>query len=207
MTVNVVLVEPAGIKTVAGTLAGDVLVSLTVAPPLGAARERLTVPVVELPPMTGFGSNVSSLTFGGGTSQTAGVPPPPQISGDVQVPHAIHAPQPSGTAPQFLPCAAHVVGVHGPHTFGTPPAPQLCGSVQLPQVIVLPQPSEIVPQFLPSDSHVIGAHAGGGSTSRYAASCPVLRFVAWPTMTEPSAETAFAKIKCHPPVLTSVFRS
>ena len=45
--------------------------------------------------------------------QTFGVPPPPQISGAVQVPQLRVKPvqSPSGIVPQFFPCAAQVVGV------------------------------------------------------------------------------------------------
>jgi hypothetical protein len=57
--------------------------------------------------------------------------------------------------PQFLPCAAHVVGVQ-PQTLAVPLPPQLCGEEQLPQLKVPPQPLEIVPQFLPAAAQVMG---------------------------------------------------
>ena len=67
-------------------------------------------------------------------SQTPVVPPPPQTSGWLQVPHdGKTPPQPSTIVPQFLPCAAQVVGVH-PQRFGVPPPPQLSGGVQAPQL-------------------------------------------------------------------------
>jgi hypothetical protein len=199
--VKLALIDPAGTTTF-GTVATPVLLRVTVAPPAGAAPDSVTVPVDEFPPTTGFGLNEMFCAKGGGTPQTPGVAVPPQISGDVQLPQAIQLPQPSGIAPQFFPCAAHVVGVHGPHTFGTPPPPQLCGAVQLPQFKVCPQPSEIVPQFLPNAAQLIGAQTGGARTRRYAESAPVVRFSAWPTITEPSAETALANTNCQPFVFT-----
>ena len=164
--VKFALADPAGTTTFGGTLATPMLLSVTVAPPVGAALESVTVPVEGFPPTTGLGLNVMFCAKGGGMPQTPGVLVPPQTCGEVQLPHASQLPQPSGIAPQFLPCAAQVVGVHGPQTFGIPPPPQLCGAVQLPQVNVCPQPSEIVPQFLPSAAQVTGAQTGGGKTSR-----------------------------------------
>jgi hypothetical protein len=64
-------------------------------------------------------------------------------------------PQPFGIEPQFLPCAAHVVGVQ-PHTFAVPLPPQLCGAAHEPHVSVPPQPSGIEPQFLPCAAQVVG---------------------------------------------------
>src|SRR5262249_9019493 len=45
------------------------------------------------------------------TPQTLATPARPQISGAVQAPHVRVPPQPFGIVPQFLPCAAQVVGV------------------------------------------------------------------------------------------------
>lgn len=55
--VNVALVEPAGINTLAGTCATDVLVlcKLTTIPPAGAAPLKVTVPVDGFPPTTEVG--------------------------------------------------------------------------------------------------------------------------------------------------------
>jgi hypothetical protein len=57
LIVNVALVEPAGINTVAGTCATDVLVlcKLTTIPPAGAAPLKVTVPVDGFPPTTEVG--------------------------------------------------------------------------------------------------------------------------------------------------------
>jgi len=44
-------------------------------------------------------------------AQTFAIPPPPQTCGAVHVPQTSVPPQPSEIVPQFLPCAAHVVGV------------------------------------------------------------------------------------------------
>jgi len=78
---------------------------------------------------------------GGGVPrpQTFAMPPLPQVCGAVQAPQVSVPPQPSGTVPQFLPCAAQVVGVHAgggvprPQTLAIPPPPQVCGAVQAPQ--------------------------------------------------------------------------
>ncbi len=45
-------------------------------------------------------------------AQTLAVPPPPQVCGEVHEPQWIVPPQPSEMLPQFLLCAAQVVGVH-----------------------------------------------------------------------------------------------
>ena len=57
MIVKLVLVEPAGTVTLAGTCATEVLLlcSVTVAPPADAAPLRVTVPVELVPPTTVFG--------------------------------------------------------------------------------------------------------------------------------------------------------
>jgi hypothetical protein len=77
----------------------------------------------------------------------------------VQLPQLNVPPQPFEMLPQFLPCAAHVVGVQvlpPPQTFAVPPPPHVCGEVQLPQLNVPPQPFEMLPQFLPCAAHVVG---------------------------------------------------
>jgi hypothetical protein len=68
----------------------------------------------------------------------------------VQVPQLSEPSQPFEIVPQFLPCAAHVVGVHGvmPQTFGVVP-PQTSGCVQAPQFRDPPQLFEMTPQFFP----------------------------------------------------------
>ena len=54
VTVKVAVVEPADTVTLDGTCAADVLLLLSVtdAPPVGAAPESVTVPVEEVPPVT-----------------------------------------------------------------------------------------------------------------------------------------------------------
>ena len=76
------------------------------------------------------------------------VPPPPQLSGGVQVPHASCPPQPFEMLPQFLFWAAQVVGVQ-PQTLGVPAPPQLWGDEHVPQFTEPPHPSGMLPQFLP----------------------------------------------------------
>jgi len=66
VTVNVVLVEPAGIVAVAGTVAElELLLSEIGSPPVGAAVPIVTVPVELLPPKTLVGDKVSAVTVGG----------------------------------------------------------------------------------------------------------------------------------------------
>jgi hypothetical protein len=71
-----------------------------------------------------------------------GVPPPPQVSGGVQVPQfAVLPPQPSGYGPpQVNPRLPQVSGTHGvpPQVPATPPPPQVSGAVQVPQTAVMP---------------------------------------------------------------------
>ena len=60
--VNVALVLPLGIVTLAGTLAADELsLSETTTPPLGAVPLNVTVPVEVVPPVTLVGFNESEL--------------------------------------------------------------------------------------------------------------------------------------------------
>jgi hypothetical protein len=77
------------------------------------------------------------------------VPPPPQVSGAVQVPQLRVPPQPSPISPQLALTMAQVRGVHvpapDPHLNGVPPPPQVSGAVQLPQLTVPPQPSDAMP--------------------------------------------------------------
>ena len=68
VTVKLALVAPAGMVTLAGTLAepGSWLDRLTTVPPVGAAPGRLTVPVEGLPPVTLAGLTVNDERPGGG---------------------------------------------------------------------------------------------------------------------------------------------
>ena len=80
LTVKLALPAPAGMVTVAGTLAALLLLeSATCAPPDGAAALRVTVPVDDCaPPVTLVGFNVSEETVMGGgvtVSEADGVMP------------------------------------------------------------------------------------------------------------------------------------
>jgi hypothetical protein len=70
LTAKVALVVPAGIVTLTGTVAADVLLlaSETTAPPDEAAVVRTTVACEELPPTTGDGFSVTPCREGGGVT-------------------------------------------------------------------------------------------------------------------------------------------
>jgi len=74
-TGNDALVVPAGIVTLDGTLAAELLLeSATLAPPAGAALLSLTVPVDDCnPPTTLVGLNVIEVSTGSGTGLTVSV--------------------------------------------------------------------------------------------------------------------------------------
>jgi hypothetical protein len=62
-----------------------------------------------LPPPHGFGKVPHlPVQLGVAQPQTFGVPPPPHVSGEVQVPQSSTPAQPSDTCPQFFPSDAHV---------------------------------------------------------------------------------------------------
>jgi hypothetical protein len=73
VTVNVALVAPAATVTLAGTVATEVLllVSVTAAPPAGAAPFKVTVPVDEVPPVTLVGLSVTLEGMGALTARFA----------------------------------------------------------------------------------------------------------------------------------------
>ena len=74
---NVALVAPAAIVTLAGTdAAGLLLESATWAPPVGAGPSSVTVPVTALPPVTLDWLRLSVETLGGTTvSEALWLPP------------------------------------------------------------------------------------------------------------------------------------
>jgi hypothetical protein len=93
-----------------------------------------------------------------GAPHFPGTPPPPQVSGAVQSPHASTPPQPSPAGPHSMFCSAHVRGLHDPpQTPGTPPPPQTCPGGHVPQEAMrLPQPSPAGPHAMPSCAQVFG---------------------------------------------------
>ena len=70
VTVNVALVAPAGIVTLAGTVATTVLLLVreTTAPPVSAGPLSMTLPVEGDPPLTLVGFSVSMVRVGGGVT-------------------------------------------------------------------------------------------------------------------------------------------
>jgi hypothetical protein len=76
-----------------------------------------------------------------------------------QVPHESVPPQPSLMVPQFLPCAAQVVGTQDVQTLLV----QLWPAPHVPQVSAPPQPSPTVPQFLPCAAQLV--HTGKATAS------------------------------------------
>ncbi len=73
--------------------------------------------------------------------QTFGVPPPPQVSGSVQVPQSIIVPQPSSIMPQLALSAAQVVGTHSPMSTGV--FMSLPASMGSPSPSSSPQPTAV----------------------------------------------------------------
>ena len=75
LTLNVVLAAPAGIVTLAGTLAAELLlVSATMTPPAGAAALSVTVPVEDCsPPITLVGLRVNEARVGSSSGRTVSV--------------------------------------------------------------------------------------------------------------------------------------
>lgn len=66
LTGNVALVAPDGIITVAGAVAAALsAVKVTLAPPVGAASFKVTIPVADPPPTTLLGLTASPLTRSG----------------------------------------------------------------------------------------------------------------------------------------------
>ena len=78
-TVNVALVAPAAMVTLAETVAtpGLLLESVTTAPPAGAGPFRVTVPVEGVPPFTLVGSRLTEVRVGEVTVSTADLVAPP----------------------------------------------------------------------------------------------------------------------------------
>ena len=79
--VKVALVAPAAIVTLGGTCAAAVLLlcKVTTAPPVGAARVKVTVPVELLPPTTDVGLNVSEDKDAGAVTVSVALWLPPSV--------------------------------------------------------------------------------------------------------------------------------
>jgi hypothetical protein len=79
--VKVALMDPAAISTLAGTCAADVLLlcSVTTAPPVGAARVRVAVPVELAPPIKEGGFSVSDDRDGGAVTVRVAVRLTPRV--------------------------------------------------------------------------------------------------------------------------------
>lgn len=90
-----------------------------------------------------------------------GTPPPPHVVPTGHGGQVIRFPQPSPVCPHWMPCWAHVSGVHdgAPHLFATPPPPQVCPAGHGPHVRTFPQPSGTVPHSAPSAAHVLGVQS------------------------------------------------
>ena len=73
LTVKVAVVAPAATVTLAGTVAAAVLplLKVTVAPPVGAAPFRVTVPVEDVPPVTDVGLKLTDFIAGAFTVSPA----------------------------------------------------------------------------------------------------------------------------------------
>jgi hypothetical protein len=91
-------------------------------------------------------------------------PPPPHVSGAVQLPQlTVRPPHPSDCAPHVPGKSAHVFGVHRggppPHTLGVPPPPHVAGAVHVPQLGVSPpHPSLCTPHDPGYDAHDFATH-------------------------------------------------
>jgi hypothetical protein len=111
-TLNVAVVEPAGTVTVEGTIAAALSEeSETVVPPVGAAEASVTVPEVELVPITPLGLSETDETAGAATLVSGLLllppPPPPQLTSTAKAARA-HNPNaiPSSLRLRATPVAA-----------------------------------------------------------------------------------------------------
>ena len=82
---------------------------------------------------------------------TFATPLPPHVMGAAHVAQVSVPPQPFGIVPQFLPWAAHVVGVQ-PQTLVAPPPPHVCGAWQSAFVQQLPGGRHMFPHARPAFS-------------------------------------------------------
>jgi hypothetical protein len=144
-------------------------------PPSGAQLTLPPQPSPMTPQFIGLGQDVTG-TQPELPPHTLSVPPPPHVSGAVQVPQLYVPPHPSPCRPQLVPAHAAVMEMgtqtlrppsmippsgrtfSAPHTFDWPPPPHVSGAWQVPpsalQWTAPPQPSETTPQFI-SLGHVV----------------------------------------------------
>lgn len=109
--------------------------------------------------------------------QTLGVPPPPQVSGAVQLPHWRRPPQPSAMGPHEPSTSSQVFGTQSlppPHRLGSPPPPQVVGMGQPPHSMSLPQPSGAGPHSTPCSAQLRGTQGVSFPSSMKPESCRVL---------------------------------
>ncbi len=78
--------------------------------------------------------------------QTLGVPPPPQVSGSVQVPHCRTSPQPSPIGPQLAATEAQVLR---PQPLELPVVEPVTVPVVLPDDVPVPAPVEVLAPLNP----------------------------------------------------------
>jgi hypothetical protein len=81
VTLNVAVVAPATIVTLAGTVADALLdASVTTMPPAGAADDNVTVPVLAVPPVTDVGFKATVLSTGAVIPRDADWLTPPSVA-------------------------------------------------------------------------------------------------------------------------------
>jgi hypothetical protein len=86
-----------------------------------------------------------------GAPHLPGVPPPPQLSGGVQLPQSTSPPHPFPVLPHVMvggqACGTHAFASPSPQVLGTPPPPHVVPAAHVPHdAIVPPHPSPVGPQ-------------------------------------------------------------
>src|SRR5512133_25742 len=85
--------------------------------------------------------------------QTPGVPLPPHVSPDGQLPQSSKPPQPSAAGPQNVSCSEQVKGTQPPVALQWL-ATHACPAGHAPQSTTAPQPSPMEPQLAPTEEQV-----------------------------------------------------